>query len=431
MNKTSYLFNKITVSILLFILIVSSFSIVNAWTRNYDINPYLKNDDMRENIDNLGKIIRTQNTKFYGNLQNKTEEYIFRFIRPAFKDESCQMFDLANTTCTVIKECKGLPNATTGYWECNVTFPVDNTHYRALLYANNASDIAHSAYKGYDLLYYESAFPVMKINSSKITEDPTDSGKFMLNVKIDSDRYLPASGFTTDIKVVSDGETLCELDNFWLQKKPTNEIGGYQFDCEIPQVMACKSTLNLVVTLDSLYTGSLTLTSLGIDNSKWSTNLSCVYPVGKSMLYRFWSEENKSHFYTSFVSERNSVIDKYTDSQWKYEGVAYKVADCNMEGTSNVYRFWSDMNKKHFYTNSLEETNHVMKTYSEKEWKFEGKAFCAYSSSATDRMPVYRFWSEKNKGHFYTASESEKKHVDDTYSDFEWKYEGIAYYVSK
>ncbi len=42
---------------------------------------------------------------------------------------------------------------------------------------------------------------------------------------------------------------------------------------------------------------------------------------------------------------------------------------------------------------------------------------------------VYRFWSDRYKGHFYTADESEKNSVIDNYDDSVWKYEGVAWYV--
>jgi hypothetical protein len=45
--------------------------------------------------------------------------------------------------------------------------------------------------------------------------------------------------------------------------------------------------------------------------------------------------------------------------------------------------------------------------------------------------PVYRFWSEKYKHHFYTISEGEKQTVIDNYDDDIWKYEGISWYVAK
>jgi len=42
--------------------------------------------------------------------------------------------------------------------------------------------------------------------------------------------------------------------------------------------------------------------------------------------------------------------------------------------------------------------------------------------------PVYRFWSPKFEGHFYTISETEKDHIVRTWPGT-WTYEGIAFYA--
>ena len=43
--------------------------------------------------------------------------------------------------------------------------------------------------------------------------------------------------------------------------------------------------------------------------------------------------------------------------------------------------------------------------------------------------PVYRFWSPQNRAHFFTISESEKDNIIATYTEQEWRYEGIGFYV--
>jgi hypothetical protein len=157
--------------------------------------------------------------------------------------------------------------------------------------------------------------------------------------------------------------------------------------------------------------------------------------INLKTLYRFWSEKNKSHFYTSSEEEKNLIQRTYSITEWKYEGEAYKVKGCeNLEmypEISRVYRFWSEKNKRHFYTISESEKNHVIDAYDDIEWKYEGVAFCAMTTAHTQRTPVYRFWSEQQKGHFYTSSEEEKNQIIRQYSKEEWNYEGIAYYVTK
>ncbi len=149
----------------------------------------------------------------------------------------------------------------------------------------------------------------------------------------------------------------------------------------------------------------------------------------KKTLYRFWSKKNKSHFYTASEEEKNYIISHYDDYVWKYEGVANDVFTTQVPNSTPVYRFWSKKNKGHFYTASEEEKNYVINHYDDYIWKYEGIAYYAYPTQQSNTKPVYRFWSKKNRHHFYTASEEEKNYVINHYDDYIWKYEGKAWYV--
>lgn len=157
------------------------------------------------------------------------------------------------------------------------------------------------------------------------------------------------------------------------------------------------------------------------------------YPVN---VYRFWSRNfDSAHFYTTSGRETDDLIAYSND--WTYEGVGfgaweYDIAGC--ESHSAVYRFWSNAYKTHFYTMSLDEKNHVQATYPPNEWKYEGVAYCADSNQTvatgtnTPTYPLYRFWSPNFKKHFYTGNEEEAKLL---YTDTNWKFEIISYYVPK
>ena len=146
-------------------------------------------------------------------------------------------------------------------------------------------------------------------------------------------------------------------------------------------------------------------------------------------LYRFWSDQNQGHFYTSSVSERDTVINNYDDFVWRYEGIAFTIISCSAPGASQVYRFWSDQNQHHFYTISDTERNEVINNYDDFVWRYEGIVFCAYQTSQPGSSPVYRFWSDQNQTHFYTINPTERDLVINNYDDFVWKYEGVAYYA--
>ncbi len=152
---------------------------------------------------------------------------------------------------------------------------------------------------------------------------------------------------------------------------------------------------------------------------------------GASRVYRFWSPANSRHFYTISEAEKDHVINTYASNLWTYEAVAYRAfADDGDDGVLPVYRFWSPAHSAHFYTISEAEKDSVIGTYASNVWTFEGPAFYAYpeGSQPNGTSPVYRFWSNSLGSHFYTISEAEKDSVIADYPET-WTYEGIAWYV--
>ncbi len=154
------------------------------------------------------------------------------------------------------------------------------------------------------------------------------------------------------------------------------------------------------------------------------------YPVN---VYRFWSQNfNNAHFYTTDYNESMNII--MNDDNWTYEGVdfgAYENDIAGCESHSEVYRFWSSNFRTHFFTMSVAEKNHLISN--DKNWWYEGVAYCADSTAVSpvgqQTYPLHRFWSPVYKNHFYTGIESEAQYIMTTNPN--WQYEGIAYYVPR
>ncbi|GGF47523.1 hypothetical protein GCM10010922_24190 [Microbacterium sorbitolivorans] len=144
-------------------------------------------------------------------------------------------------------------------------------------------------------------------------------------------------------------------------------------------------------------------------------------------VYRFWSSKfDNAHFYTVSQSEAQGIYSK--DPNWAYEGQDFRVwptvnGGCQA-GTIAVYRFWSSKFESHFYTTSTVESDLVRRT--DKNWSYEGAAFCTATPGTKGTQPVYRFWSSKFGKHFYTANQSEADAL--RRGDRNWTYEGIAMY---
>ncbi len=147
-----------------------------------------------------------------------------------------------------------------------------------------------------------------------------------------------------------------------------------------------------------------------------------------SKVFRFWSEQKRGHFYTATPIERNQIIDNYPSNVWQYENEAYSTYSSQAPETTPVYRFWSDSKQKHFFTIDPSEKAYVEANFPRHIWKYEGIAFYAFPANKFGSKPVYRFWSNKFQGHFYTISESEKNSVIANYSS-DWSFEGIAFYA--
>jgi hypothetical protein len=147
-------------------------------------------------------------------------------------------------------------------------------------------------------------------------------------------------------------------------------------------------------------------------------------------VYRFWSPRTGRHFFTSSIAERNKLIITCPADVWTYEGIAYYAfSSASMTGLTPVYRFWSAKLYTHFYTNSASERDKLINKYSD-VWKYELVAFYAYPNGQEPPGcdPVYRFWSSRYGTHFYTISESEKNKLVNKYSNV-WQLESVAWYA--
>jgi len=148
-------------------------------------------------------------------------------------------------------------------------------------------------------------------------------------------------------------------------------------------------------------------------------------------IYRFWSPLHSRHFYTIDEAERNKLLDSYS-SVWTYEGIVYHAV--SLAGELNampVHRFWSPTLNAHFYTISAGERDKLISQYSN-VWTYEGAVFCAFPAGQqpADTYPVYRFWSDTLNCHFYTITEAEKDKLIAQYAHT-WTYEGIVWYGYK
>lgn len=141
-------------------------------------------------------------------------------------------------------------------------------------------------------------------------------------------------------------------------------------------------------------------------------------------VHRFLNIRTGSHFYTMSAEEKSSI--ERNLPQFRYEGQAFFALSSSDVPLSPVYRFYSIYTGTHFYTIDPEERDYVRQYY----WQYfayEGVSWYASVFQGPGWVPMHRFFNNAAGTHFYTTSEEERQSVIATAPHME--YEGIGYYV--
>jgi hypothetical protein len=148
-------------------------------------------------------------------------------------------------------------------------------------------------------------------------------------------------------------------------------------------------------------------------------------------VYRFWSPLFNGHFFTISAAERDSIIATYPSTTWSYEGEVFRAFTTQVAGTVPLYRFWSPRMNGHFYTTSAAERDHIQQTYDSNTWTYESIAYYVYptDTAIANTATVARFWSPTYQHHFYTASAAERDSVLRNYPASIWTPEGDSFRV--
>ena len=152
-------------------------------------------------------------------------------------------------------------------------------------------------------------------------------------------------------------------------------------------------------------------------------------PAEALPVYRFWSPVLRKHFYTLDEAEKTRLVSQYS-RVWIYEGVAFRAfAGPAGEGLAPVHRFWCASSGAHFYTLDAAEIDKLLRSYAG-IWTYEGIAFYAYAPGRQPggTIPVHRFWSGALRTHFYSTSDTERFKLASGYAGA-WDDEGAAWYA--
>jgi hypothetical protein len=140
-------------------------------------------------------------------------------------------------------------------------------------------------------------------------------------------------------------------------------------------------------------------------------------------IYRFFNTASNSHFYTSDLAERDSIIARLPGL--RYEGPAFEAAFPG-GGDLTVFRFLNTTNGSHFYTANAAEKALIERTLP--GYRFEGVAYGAYANDGGgEHEALFRFFRPDNGTHFYTSSVAERDNVLATLPAY--RFEGVAYHI--
>jgi GNAT superfamily N-acetyltransferase len=144
--------------------------------------------------------------------------------------------------------------------------------------------------------------------------------------------------------------------------------------------------------------------------------------AGEATLYRFFRPDTGTHFYSTSVGERDSVIRSWV---YRYEGpVGFVLTrSSTVPGARPLHRFLQPSTGTHFYTSTAAEHDAVL-TYP--QYRGEGVAAQVLSTAGAGRAPVYRFFRPGTGTHLYTSSTAER---DAVLEMPEYVYEGTAFYL--
>ena len=168
---------------------------------------------------------------------------------------------------------------------------------------------------------------------------------------------------------------------------------------------------------DNTEIGTAAITATGI--GKYKGTKSCTFSIIEIIpVYRLFNTRTGEHFYTASTSERQRYLNA---GNWNAEGIAWYAPKKSSEP---IYRLSNPNNgNEHHYTKSKSEKDWLVSL----GWKYD----CIAWYSDTDKtVPIYRHYHpiQRTGNHHYTTSKGESDHI----VKYEgWKYEGIAFYVSK
>jgi hypothetical protein len=117
-------------------------------------------------------------------------------------------------------------------------------------------------------------------------------------------------------------------------------------------------------------------------------------------VYRAYNFAADYHFFTTSLGEYDNAV----ASGYRPEGIAYRVPNTNVTGTSALFRLYNPHNGRHYYTANAGERNILMG----RGLVYEKDEGFIYLSAQGGTVEVFRLYNKRSGTHLYTTSAGER-----------------------
>ena len=176
------------------------------------------------------------------------------------------------------------------------------------------------------------------------------------------------------------------------------------------------------------------LGSSGVCGSQGS-DITLIFKINYA-IYQFYNPGLLKHLLTVDANEKDYLI--ANDLGWQYEKVSYyafhpqqynAASQAQKDLLKGVYRFYSENLKTHHLTADANEKDYLIANAGD-VWRYEGPAFYIPKSQYEGTIPIYRFYSADLKVHHFTMDENEKAYlIENEDASKVWTFEGVAFYA--
>lgn len=149
----------------------------------------------------------------------------------------------------------------------------------------------------------------------------------------------------------------------------------------------------------------------------------------KRTVYRFRDKKRGGFFYTASQSERYRTL--RNTKRYKYEAVAFSWNTSTTVNPVAMYRFYNRKTGDYLYTTSRSKRDSLRRKANAKKWRYDGIAF-RVSKAKPGALPVYLFKNKKTGLSFFSTSKADKsKYSSKAYRKKRWRYQGIGFYIAR